>query len=71
MLDDAISAALVATDPQSWASVLLKERQSQVKALKALQAVGMEPSARDARVHRLPEDEGDGYREYRSQPRRT
>jgi hypothetical protein len=66
MLEDAVSAALVATDPQSWAAVLVKERQSQIRALKAMQAVGMEPSPEMLGfIDSLPEDEGDGYREYR------
>jgi hypothetical protein len=66
MLEDAVSAKLVASDPQSRTAVLVKERQSQVTALKAMQAVGMEPSPDMlGLIDSLPEDEGDGYRDYR------
>ena len=66
MLEDAVSAALVATDPQSWAAVLVTQRRSESKTLKAMQAVGMEPSPEMlGLIDSFPEDEGDGYREYR------
>jgi hypothetical protein len=65
-LEDAVSAALVATDPQSWAAVLVTQRRSESKTLKAMQAVGMEPAPEmSGLIDSFPEDEGDGYREYR------
>ena len=36
MLEDAVAAALVATDPQSWAAVLVTQRRSESKTLKAM-----------------------------------
>lgn len=66
MLEDAVSAALVSQDPNTWLAVLVAARESLTKASKARLAISASiPPEMTDYVNSLPEDEGDGYRKFR------
>jgi hypothetical protein len=67
MLENAVTAALVARDPQSWQAVLVKTRQSEKSYWDTMQRLDIQPTDDADRLFaQLPEDEGNGYREFRT-----